>query len=583
MLFIETPFVKYQPLSPASPFNELVEFFRRYPQASLCPVTDVSGRPVGYVSLRAYQKVAFSPFGQALNHHKGITSLISQAQHVASLTDEVREMFNTVSDKTELLSAGLLLVNGDGNYVGCLNARGVFDALNSVHANMLRDLKSQIQERERAEFQIKRLADTDTLTGILNRRAFVRGVEELVTEERRFVCAFVDLDRFKPLNDKYGHGVGDAVLKLIATRLESHEGISLACRLGGDEFAFALKGADIPTATRLVEDIHLCITNPMETTAGLVSVGASIGFAAFPDDANEKAALLHAADKAMMRIKAAGGGVAEFDRNLDLSSVDAEAYEKAVAAAVTDRSFKPAVQPVINLATREVVGYEMLARWPNSGFSTDPTPAQFIPAIERLGLMDSFFWSLFEQALDWLPENDSFLALNVSPSQLTSVEFVDTMCALLEKHAISPTRIELEITEHVVFRNLEKALEVLHRLNDLGVSLALDDFGTGYSSLSLLEELPLKKVKLDRSLLGKPGDATTLSRVLRATLKLCDELELSTCAEGIESECQIEALTHHGCHLAQGFQIGRPILCGDRVMRNSSELTGARQLDVRAA
>ena len=562
MLFIETPFVKYQPLLPDAPFNDLVEFFRRYPQASLCPVVDSKAKPIGYVSLRAYQKVAFSPFGQALNHNKGITRLIGKIKHVAGLTSDVRGIFNSIQDKTELLGNGLILVTGEGDYVGCLNARGVFDALNSMHAFMLRDLQSQIQERERAEFQIKRLADTDTLTGILNRRAFVRGVEELISEGRCFTCAFVDLDRFKPLNDKYGHGIGDAVLKSIANRLEGHADVHFACRLGGDEFAFVLTGANGENVKDLVEDIHVRITNPMETSAGLVSVGASVGYAAFPDDANEKGALLHAADKAMMRIKATGGGVAEFDRTLDLSSVDAEAYERAVGVAVTQHSFKPAVQPVIDLATRSVVGFEMLARWPNSGFSTNPTPAQFIPAVERLGLMDSLFWSLLEQTIAWLPNDNSFLALNVSPSQLTSLDFVETLNKLLERHQIEPQRIELEITEHVVFRNMEKSLQVLNKLNERGVSLALDDFGTGYSSLSLLEDLPLKKVKLDRSLLGKPGDASALSKVLRATLKLCGELDLVSCAEGIETERQLEELTRYGCNLAQGFHIGRPVLCG---------------------
>ncbi|HBH42875.1 MAG TPA: hypothetical protein DDY28_00525 [Hyphomonas atlantica] len=184
-----------------------------------------------------------------------------------------------------------------------------------------------------------------------------------------------------------------------------------------------------------------------------------------------------------------------------------------------------------------------------------------MPPVERLGLIDSFFWSMLNQALRWLPGGRSFLSFNVSPSQLTSLEFSDLFLNALRRHKVEPSRIELEITENVLFRNIDTSKQVLGKIVDAGVSLALDDFGTGYSSLSLLEELPFKKVKLDKSLLGKKSDSGVLPKVLTGSLKMCREMNLISCAEGVETSWQLEQLAARKCDLVQGFLIGRAVLC----------------------
>ena len=184
-----------------------------------------------------------------------------------------------------------------------------------------------------------------------------------------------------------------------------------------------------------------------------------------------------------------------------------------------------------------------------------------MPPVERLGLIDSFFWSMLNQALRWLPDGRSFLSFNVSPSQLTSLEFSDLFLNVLRRHKVEPSRIELEITENVLFRNIDTSKQVLGKIVDAGVSLALDDFGTGYSSLSLLEELPFKKVKLDKSLLGKKSDSGVLPKVLTGSLKMCREMNLISCAEGVETSWQLEQLAARKCDLVQGFLIGRAVLC----------------------
>lgn len=541
-------------------FDALSAFFVSNPDATLCPIVDHRGHPSGFVSLQAFQRVISNPYGYALNQKKGLGAILDRNPLVMELSDDAATVFSSIRDKSDLLTNGVILVHEDGVYAGCLNALGVFHALTDIHANMLTDLKAEIEERERAEQTVRQLADTDPLTQILNRRAFIREVEELIRAHQPFTCALVDLDRFKPLNDRYGHGVGDHVLKELARRLLDAEGCDLACRLGGDEFAFVIREGD---ASDFAARAQSAIVSPVETDLGLVSVGASIGLARYPADAADEVNLMYAADKAMIRAKADGGGIALFDRRLDLSDMDAQEFDKTIISAVKDNRFQPAVQPILDLRTHSVAGYEVLARWPDSGLKRQPSPKQFMPPVERLGLIDSFFWSMLNQALRWLPEGRSFLSFNVSPSQLTSLEFSDLFLNALRRHKAEPGRIELEITENVLFRNIDISKQVLGKIVDAGVSLALDDFGTGYSSLSLLEELPFKKVKLDKSLLGKKSDSGVLPKVLTGSLKMCREMNLVSCAEGVETSWQLEQLAARKCDLVQGFLIGRAVLCRD--------------------
>ncbi|WP_370171815.1 MULTISPECIES: putative bifunctional diguanylate cyclase/phosphodiesterase [Hyphomonas] len=558
MKFRSTSWKHFPPLSVDDSFDALSAFFVSNPEATLCPVVDRRGRPNGFVSLQAFQRIISNPYGYALNQKRGLAAILDRNPLVLELNDDTASVFSSIRDKSDLLTNGLILVHDDGVYAGCLNALGVFHALTEIHANMLSDLKAEIVERERAEQTVRQLADTDPLTRILNRRAFIREVEALIHAQQPFTCALVDLDRFKPLNDRYGHAVGDHVLKELARRLSEAEGCRLACRLGGDEFAFVICDAD---ASEIAARAQSAIVSPIETDLGLVSVGASIGLASYPNDAVDEVNLMYAADKAMIRIKSEGGGIAVFDRRMDLSDMDAQEFDKTIISAVKDNRFQPAVQPILDLRSHSVAGYEVLARWPNSGLKRQPSPKQFMPPVERLGLIDSFFWSMLNQALRWLPDGRSFLSFNVSPSQLTSLEFSDLFLNALRRHKVEPSRIELEITENVLFRNIDTSKQVLGKIVDAGVSLALDDFGTGYSSLSLLEELPFKKVKLDKSLLGKKSDSGVLPKVLTGSLKMCREMNLISCAEGVETSWQLEQLAARKCDLVQGFLIGRAVLC----------------------
>ena len=560
MLFQEMDWEAYPALPMSARWSDLVDYFRSQRQATFCVIIDADRLPIGVISQPDYQQLIASPYGHALNQRKGVLEIMDEDFHQSRLDDDAEAMIAHLSDMTQLLSCGLILTDKTGRYVGGLNSAAVFDCLNQIHARVLARLQAQISEREEIERQIRNLADTDPLTSIQNRRAFVREIEALVQNKQKFVCAFIDLDRFKPLNDRYGHAVGDQVLTTISERLQKIKMCALPSRLGGDEFAFVSYFDSTDSARDMIEQIHDAITSPINTDVGDVAVGASIGIAAFPSDAPSKTKLLHAADRAMMRAKADGGGVCAFDRKHDDYGQDAETFELAVSNAVRQDLFRPAIQPIIDLRTRETIGFEVLARWPQSGFDVDPSPIQFIPVIERLGMMDRFFVSILRQALSVSQQSDKFFAFNVSPSQLSNVRFSNIVLSELDNLNVEGSRIEIEVTEHVLFRNIDRSKEVLEPLSQNGVSLSLDDFGTGYSALSLLEELPFSKVKLDKSLLGKSQDDTRLPKVLTACLKMCRELDLVTCTEGIENAQQANLLTAHGCDQAQGFYFGRPQL-----------------------
>ena len=563
MKFSDTDWVEYPTLPLSAGWTDLVDFFRENDAATFCAIVDSDAYPIGIVSLQKYQQLISSPYGHALNQRKGVLELMNADFVHASLTDNPEVVFAGITDTAQLLNSGLVLTDDRGCYAGGLNARAVFVCLNQIHARVLSSLKAQIAEREEIERQIRNLADTDTLTSILNRRAFVREIAHLISGGQKFVCAFVDLDRFKPLNDRYGHAVGDQVLTTIASRLQANAMCNLPARLGGDEFAFVTFVETTQDALPVIEEIHDLITTSVATDAGEVAVGASIGLAAFPLDALDQTKLLHAADKAMMRCKTDGGGVLAFDRNQDHFGLDAQAFEMAIARAVRQDLFRPALQPIIDLKTKSVTGHEVLARWPNSGFAIDPSPIQFIPVIERLGMMDHFFVSLLSQAAAFAGHGSDFFAFNVSPSQLTSTRFSNVLLSELKNLGLDSERVELEVTEHVLFRNIDRSKEVIANLCADGVKLALDDFGTGYSALSLLEELPFSKVKLDKSLLGEGGTQTALPKVLSASIQMCKELELTTCTEGVEEGFQSDLLSALGCDQAQGYFFGRPELCDD--------------------
>ena len=563
MLISDTLIIHAEPLFRHAKGEDVITFFGSNPKASLCPIVDEDNHLVGSISRVKFQNRIGKPFGRPLVERKPVMELVDAKSRSVSRETRLETVFQGLGfEDAHHLQDGFVVVDPDGSYHGLVSGITVLAALNELTNDLVTSLKREVEDRKEAEDRVRKLAETDPLTGLRNRRAFLRCVDDRIAKQAPFACVFVDLDRFKAVNDQYGHAVGDAVLIETAKRLEDVNGLYGTARLGGDEFAILLPLSDnLPVETRL-EQLFATIISPVGCGELQITIGASIGWAAYPRHADRPAQLLHSADKAMLRIKANGGGVVQFDRILDFANLDQTSLETQLRASVFADGIKPAIQPVLDLKTRKTVGHEVLARWPNSGIHPEPGPSSFIPVAERAALIDPLFWSLARQVFDVTGTQKGFFALNVSPSQLNSTVFASRMANMLKEYGLEGGRLELEITENVLVRNGDEAVRTLNQLRDLGIRICLDDFGTGYASLSMLTQLPLDKVKIDSSFVteGLETDIHSSAQILEATIALCHRLGFQSCAEGVESERVLRKLEAMGCDLAQGFHIGRPTL-----------------------
>jgi diguanylate cyclase (GGDEF)-like protein len=440
----------------------------------------------------------------------------------------------------------------------------------------LADLRGEISQRQDAEREANRLARHDLLTGLPNRRHFL---EDFAICSGRLaegeVCAMlvVDLDHFKPINDLYGHRLGDEVLRVVASRLsELVEDEGMVARLGGDEFGILMRtGKDDDKTIRLARRIVYEIARPIPLAALSIEVGVSVGVAVYDPDAsdgNEMAkrdgsqveTALRQADMAMYRAKTEGRGLYRFfDRDMDERLRQRVQLEREIKGAIANGEIVPYYQPLVDLATQTTIGYEMLARWrhPTMGVLA---PAVFIPIAEDTGSIGDLTYALLTQAVkdakDW--PSHLFLSMNLSPRQFADPWLSQRLLAILTAASFPPQRLEIEITETAVVQRLQEAKVALQSLRNLGVRIALDDFGTGYSGLHHLRELHFDTIKIDRSfvsdMLQNPEDA----KLVEAIVGLGHALGLQTTAEGIETEEVLDRLTELGCEVGQGFLFGRP-------------------------
>ncbi len=406
-----------------------------------------------------------------------------------------------------------------------------------------------------------RLAAEDALTGLSNRRRFEELVQKHVESDPYVTVAFIDLDRFKPLNDEYGHSVGDEVLREIGARLRVQPNTLAAARIGGDEFA-VLIGCFVSehALEQEIEALHYRLTAPIPSGVGSVTVGASIGWAKSTGPDALVSEVLHAADVAMRRAKFERLDCVSYDPVVDSAAMASSAMEIAFRHALKSGHIRAALQPIVSVKDGKVVAMELLSRWPDSGLARDPNPQDFIPMAERLGLLNELLWSTLQQALPQISLTVQTISINVSPSQLTSTNFLFKLTALIAKHGVPPSRIELEVTEQVAFRDVAQNCAVLEKARAVGYRVVLDDFGSGYSSLAMLDRLPLDKIKLDRAFTGDLRHREASQKIMRATIALAHELGISCCVEGIECAETAQMVASFGCDQMQGYWLGRPAI-----------------------
>jgi diguanylate cyclase (GGDEF)-like protein/PAS domain S-box-containing protein len=421
-----------------------------------------------------------------------------------------------------------------------------------------------VTERKRAEARIERLAHYDSLTDLPNRAAFnacfASVLERAAGSQESFALLSIDLDRFKEINDVFGHAVGDRLLRAVAERMGAAvEGAFLA-RTGGDEFAVLVTESPAPTqAARLAERLLAAVADAFQIDSHQLKVGLSVGVAIYPLDGADATALVGNADAALYRAKAGGrGSIRFFEVDMDQRLRERRALLHDLRSAVERGELVVYYQPQATIEGK-IIGFEALIRWHHPAHG-QISPAEFIPMAEESGLiLPVGEWVLREacrEAASW--PNKLAIAVNLSALQFRHGDLAGLVHEVLLESGLSPSRLELEITESVLIDDLPRALAILRRLKALGVRIAMDDFGTGYSSLSNLQAFPFDKLKIDRSFISNVDQNAHSATIVRAVLALGRGLNMPVLAEGVETQAQLAFLSAEACSEVQGYLLGRP-------------------------
>ena len=437
-------------------------------------------------------------------------------------------------------------------------------------ADAVRELRGQIEECERAERQLVHETLHDSLTQLPNRAFLYDALERALARfqrdaQHRFAVLFLDLDRFKVINDSVGHMIGDQMLKEAGRRLAACvRAPDIVARLGGDEFALLLDECHGPeSACHVAQRVIDALSEPMRVAGKELFSSASVGIAFCHERYTSAEELLRDADVAMYRAKAHGRHRFEiFDETLHLQARHLLDLEGDLRRAIQRSEFEPHFQPIVRLQDGHVVGYEALLRWhhPQRGLLL---PMDFVAVAEESGSLEQIDWQLFEKTCREIPRlgrDVDYVTINVSPRHFRSPTLASQVLNLLAAHRVPAHRVRIEITEGALLDNPDQVLATLAELHAAGVLVALDDFGTGYSSLSYLHRFPLHTLKIDRSFVSalQRGSNGGSAAVVRAVLALASTLGMEVVAEGIESREQCDFLMEIGCQHGQGFLFARP-------------------------
>lgn len=434
------------------------------------------------------------------------------------------------------------------------------------------DLCALALEREKARSRIRQLAFYDGLTGLPNRSLLQARAEQVLASasrnHERVAVLFVDLDRFKQVNDSMGHPVGDDLLCTVAERIKLVlRNSDTAGRLSGDEFVIVLPECGSEQVSHVIERLQEQLSAPMTLADTSMVISASIGVAMFPDDGRDMETLLHRADMAMYQAKSGGRGrVSFFSSEMNRLAQERLALEKALREALQNElgCLHLHYQPQVDLKTGNLYGVEALARW------THPTlgmisPARFIPLAEECGLIsDLGRWAVKEacrQLAQWRAQglNVPAVAVNLSPSSFHNLDLPRMISATLDSHALQPKDLTLELTESILLDTNPSTMQTIHAVHASGVRLSMDDFGTGYSSLSYLRRLPVSELKLDRSFVSDLEHDEAAQALSRAILGIGQSLHLTVVAEGVETPVQHVMLRDQGYPVAQGYLFAKPM------------------------
>ncbi len=434
-----------------------------------------------------------------------------------------------------------------------------------LHVRALKE-RQIYEEIRRAKERFEHLAHHDLLTQLPNRLSMIERLDILTQRRDAFMLLMLDMDNFKHINDSYGHRLGDKVIVAVAKLLEDTFGKEAhLVRTGGDEFAMILDAAyGLERTHEALRHLRECLSAPFRIDEIDLSVTLSIGIARFPDDAQDAQALLRNADSAMFDAKHRGKNTHSFYEPLFTNkAVENTTIAAQLKIALKYGGFSLYYQPQINPRDGSVIGAEALLRW--SGNEAQMPPSRFIPIAEESGLIYDLGAYVIRQgvqdALEWqrLGLYQGKIALNVSARQLMQADFLTMLDTIMQDFGADSTSFELEITESIVLEYPEKTVEMLRAIKARGYAIALDDFGTGYSSLSYLTQLPIDKLKIDRSFIRKVIDDPKGRAVVTAIITLAKALGISALAEGVEYEAELDFLRAHDIDAIQGYYYYRPM------------------------
>ena len=498
---------------------------------------------------------------------------------VQSYTEEVKF---TSHDQNLLTFVAHHIGNG-------LDRQRTHERLRSAHAELERrvdertrelaeanhQLRAQIGERLRAEQQLTYQATHDALTGLPNRPHLLDRLSAAIERARHgdgqaFAVLFLDLDRFKLVNDSMGHVAGDELLVEVARRITmSVREDDVVSRLGGDEFALLVEYTDgVENVRDFAQRLLAVLGRPMWVAGRELFPSASLGIAVWHPRYRNGEELLRDADAAMYRAKEQGcDRCAMFDEAMREAAMQSLDLEADLRRAINHRDFLPFYQPIRRMDDGRVIGHEARLRWQHERRGL-LLPAEFIGLGEDSGLIEQVDWLLYEQVVRQIARGvDGYISVNVSPRHFRSPDFGDRLLAMFEAHGADPARLRLEITEVALLDDAPRTLRILRTLRQHGILAQLDDFGTGFSALSYLHRFPISVLKIDRSFvsgLGAEARPESLALV-RAILALAGTLGIETIAEGVETEEQRSALIELGCHVGQGYLLGRPMASLEQV------------------
>lgn len=448
-----------------------------------------------------------------------------------------------------------------------------------------------ITERKRAEARLAFLAQHDALTGLPNRTLLRQQMDEMLVHTRRtsdkMAVLALGLDNFKSVNDTLGHGVGDKLLRAVAKRLRSVlREEDIVARLNSDEFMVVQNGLARPEdAVQLCRRLLQAIADPYLIDGQAVIIGATIGIAMAPSDGDDAEKLLKNADMALSRAKAETRGTfSYFEAGMDARAQSRRKIEIELRDAIQNEVLRPHYQPLVDLATGRITGFEALVRWPHPERGMIP-PVEFIPVAEETGLITSLGRLMLRQACQdaagW--PDDVRVAVNLSPLQFRTGNVLALVMDALKQSGLPPKRLELEITETLVLEKSNQVLATLHALRALGVRISMDDFGTGYSSLSYLRNFPFDKIKIDQSFIRDLAADREAQAIVRSIISLGKGLGVTITAEGVETEAEFRCLRTEGCQEGQGYLFSRPRPNADIVVLLQAQHSAAQPPSSRTA